>query len=189
MLGDGEGTLAPCRRLQDVLVITLWLSSGCGSRQAREPTHERRCNFAAETVLQEASNRRKKKRQSIVDLIGGSAAGLTRNELAAAVGSPTDRVSVMMHRINKELAGRAGRSAQLSSGDRSVGARRGGAIGSCRCNHTAKPGSPGRGPSFTAPATSQPVQRQRPPSPYSASEWRLRKPRLLQKLKLPRRQP
>jgi hypothetical protein len=49
------------------------------------------------------NSHRKKKRQSIVDLIGSSTDGLTREELAAAVDSPTNCVSVMIHHINKEL--------------------------------------------------------------------------------------
>jgi hypothetical protein len=48
--------------------------------------------------------RQKRKWETIVDLIGGSTTGLTRNELAAAVDSPTNCVSVMIHQINKELA-------------------------------------------------------------------------------------
>ena len=44
------------------------------------------------------------KRQTIVDLIGDSATGLTRSEVAAAIDSPTNCVSVMISQINKELA-------------------------------------------------------------------------------------
>lgn len=50
------------------------------------------------------ADNRKKKRQTIVDLIGRNPAGLTRNELAAAIDSPTNSVSVMINLINKELA-------------------------------------------------------------------------------------
>jgi hypothetical protein len=46
---------------------------------------------------------RKKKRQIILDLIGESVGGLTVTELAAAVDSPTNSVSVMICQINKEL--------------------------------------------------------------------------------------
>ena len=46
---------------------------------------------------------RKMKRQTILNLIGGSAAGLTRQELAAAVDSTPNCVSVMVSQINKEL--------------------------------------------------------------------------------------
>jgi hypothetical protein len=74
-------------------------------------------------LYKKPSNRRKKKRQSIVDLIGGSAAGLTRNELGAAVGSPIDSVSVMMHQINKELAGQGWKiSSTLKRGPKRRGA-------------------------------------------------------------------
>jgi hypothetical protein len=48
-------------------------------------------------------NRRRKKRQRILDLIDSSATGITRKELAAAVDSHTNCVSVMIHQINKEL--------------------------------------------------------------------------------------
>lgn len=47
---------------------------------------------------------RKKERQVIVELIGGNPAGLTRHDLAAALDSPINCVSVMISRINKELA-------------------------------------------------------------------------------------
>jgi hypothetical protein len=46
---------------------------------------------------------RKKKRQIILDLVSESIDGLTLRELAAAVDSPTNCVSVMIHNINKEL--------------------------------------------------------------------------------------
>jgi hypothetical protein len=44
------------------------------------------------------------KRQTIVDLISDSTTGLTRSEVAAAIDSPTNCVSVMINQINKELA-------------------------------------------------------------------------------------
>jgi hypothetical protein len=44
------------------------------------------------------------KRQRVADLIASCAAGLTRQEVAAAIGSPPHSVSVMIHRINKEWA-------------------------------------------------------------------------------------
>jgi hypothetical protein len=43
--------------------------------------------------------------QTIVNLLRDSSAGITRQELAAAVGSRTNSVSVMIHRLNKELTG------------------------------------------------------------------------------------
>ena len=43
------------------------------------------------------------KRQTIVNLIHESNADITRQEIAAAVDSGTNCVSVMMHQINKEL--------------------------------------------------------------------------------------
>jgi hypothetical protein len=50
--------------------------------------------------------RPKTKRQSILDLIGDSAAGITRIEIAGAVGSsPPNSVSVAIMRINEELVG------------------------------------------------------------------------------------
>jgi hypothetical protein len=45
-----------------------------------------------------------RKRQTIVDLISDSTTGLTRSEVAAAIDSPTNCVSVMINQINKELA-------------------------------------------------------------------------------------
>jgi hypothetical protein len=48
---------------------------------------------------------RKIKRQRILDLIGGTSGGITRQDLAAAIGSTTNCVSVVISRINKELAG------------------------------------------------------------------------------------
>jgi hypothetical protein len=47
----------------------------------------------------------KTKRQGILDLISGSAGGVTRNEIAAAVGSTPGSVTVTINRINKELVG------------------------------------------------------------------------------------
>jgi hypothetical protein len=51
------------------------------------------------------------KRQIIVNLILESDTGVTRQEIAAAVNSQPNSVSVMIDQINKELAGqgRAGR--------------------------------------------------------------------------------
>jgi hypothetical protein len=49
--------------------------------------------------------RRKPKRQTIVDLISDSATGLTRKEIAAAIESSINCVSVMISQINKELVG------------------------------------------------------------------------------------
>jgi hypothetical protein len=49
--------------------------------------------------------RPKTKRQSILDLIGDSAAGITRIEIAGAVGSSPNSVSVAIIRINEELVG------------------------------------------------------------------------------------
>jgi hypothetical protein len=49
--------------------------------------------------------RRKPKRHTIVDLIRDSATGLTRKEIAAAIESSTNCVSVMISQINKELVG------------------------------------------------------------------------------------
>jgi hypothetical protein len=46
---------------------------------------------------------RKIKRRHILDLVSGSSAGITRQDLAAAVGSTTNCVSVMISQINKEL--------------------------------------------------------------------------------------
>jgi hypothetical protein len=43
--------------------------------------------------------------QTIVNLLRDSSVGITRQELAAAVGSRTNSVSVMIHRLNKELTG------------------------------------------------------------------------------------
>jgi hypothetical protein len=43
------------------------------------------------------------KRQIILDLIGDSAVGLTRHEIAAAIDSPTNCVSVMISQINIQL--------------------------------------------------------------------------------------
>ena len=50
-------------------------------------------------------NARRQKRQTIVNLIRESSTGITRKELAAAVDSRANCVSVMIHQINKELAG------------------------------------------------------------------------------------
>jgi hypothetical protein len=43
--------------------------------------------------------------QKIVNLLHDSSVGITRQELASAVGSRTNSVSVMIHRLNKELTG------------------------------------------------------------------------------------
>ena len=46
---------------------------------------------------------RKIKRRHILDLISGSSAGITRQDLTATLGSTTNCVSVMISQINKEL--------------------------------------------------------------------------------------
>jgi hypothetical protein len=46
------------------------------------------------------------KRQNIIDLIHESNTGVTRKELAAAIDSGINCVSVMIHQINKELVGK-----------------------------------------------------------------------------------
>ena len=71
------------------------------------------------------------KRQTIVDLISDSTTGLTRSEVAAAIDSPTNCVSVMINQINKELANQGWKINSTLSGNRGVAARRAGAIGSC----------------------------------------------------------
>ena len=83
-----------------------------------------------------------RKRQTIVDLISDSTTGLTRSEVAAAIDSPTNCVSVMINQINKELANQGWK---INSTDLErqpvVAARRAGAIGSCAyrslCRNTA----------------------------------------------------
>ena len=84
-----------------------------------------------------------RKPQTIFDLNSDSTTGLTRREVAAAIDSPTNCVSVMINQINKaNWPTRAGKSTPLTlSGNRGVAARRAGAIGSCAyrslCRNTA----------------------------------------------------
>jgi hypothetical protein len=49
--------------------------------------------------------RDKPKRATLIDLIRDSTTGLTRHEIAAAIESPPNCVSVMICQINKELVG------------------------------------------------------------------------------------
>jgi hypothetical protein len=66
--------------------------------------------------------RSKPKRQTILDLIQISTTGLTRKEIAAAIESPTNCVSVMICQINKELAGQ-GWKINSTNLDRQPGSR------------------------------------------------------------------
>ena len=64
----------------------------------------------------------KTKRQTIVDLIRDSDSGLTRRDIATAIESPTNCVSVMISQINKELIGQ-GWKISSSNIDRQPGRR------------------------------------------------------------------
>jgi hypothetical protein len=78
----------------------------CGLAQSADPGEDGSCPDASSTpslFFKKPGSSARKKRQSILELIGGSASGITLKELAIAVNSNTNCVSVMMHQINKEL--------------------------------------------------------------------------------------
>jgi hypothetical protein len=100
-LSPEHGTRAPSQRFDDVL-IPCGLALGVPRQAGSLPMSEDIASSPSLFVKRFGSGR-KIKRQHILDLVSGSSAGITRQDLAAALGSTTNCVSVMISQINTEL--------------------------------------------------------------------------------------